>query len=202
TSGNEEPLTTHADHFNTNYAYSLAAYVKGSVFLSQLEYIVGKQNFDRSLLRYFDTWKFKHPNANDVIRVFEKQSGLQLDWYREDWVNTTNTIDYAVKSVEAEGRKTTHVVIERKGRMAMPLDIVVTYSDGDQEIFYAPLEGMRGAKTAEDRRPLTLLPDHRWVDPTYQFDIPERTKKIAKVEIDPSRRMADVDFSNNLWEKK
>ena len=104
--------------------------------------------------------------------------------------------------VEADGRKTTHVVIERKGRMAMPLDIVVTYNDGDQEIFYAPLEGMRGAKPAEDRSARTVLPDHRWVDPTYEFEIPERAKKIAKVEIDPSHRMADIDFSNNVWEKK
>ena len=202
TSGKEEPLTTHADHFDSNYAYSLAAYVKGSVFLRQLEYIIGKQNFDRGLLRYFDTWKFKHPNTNDVIRVFEKQSGLELDWYKEDWVNTINTIDYAVKSVEAEGRKTTRVVLERKGRMAMPLEVMVTYSDGDREIFYAPLESMRGAKPAEDRSPRTVLPDHRWVDQTYEFDIPERAKKIAKVEIDPSFRMADIDLENNVWEKK
>ncbi len=202
TSGREEPLTTHADHFSTNYAYSLAAYVKGSIYLNQMEYIVGKPSFERGLLRYFNTWKFKHPNANDVTRVFEKQSGLQLDWYRQDWVNTTHTIDYAVKSVEADGRKTTHVVIERKGKMAMPLDIVVTYSDGGQEIFYAPLESMRGAKPAENRAERTVLPDHRWVDQTYEFDIPERAKKIAKVEIDPSHRMADIDFTNNTWEKK
>jgi hypothetical protein len=31
---------------------------------------------------------------------FEKESGLELDWFKEDWVNTINTIDYAVKSVE------------------------------------------------------------------------------------------------------
>ncbi len=201
-SGKEEPLTTHADHFNTNYAYSLAAYVKGSIFLNQLEYIIGKRDFDRGLLRYFDTWKFKHPNANDVIRIFEKQSGIELDWYKEDWVNTTNSIDYAVDSIVADGRKTTHVIIKRLGRMAMPLDIMVTYTDGDHELFYAPLEGMRGAKPAEDGTPRTVLPDHRWVDPTYEFDIPERTKKIAQVEIDPSHRMADVNLENNIWKKK
>jgi hypothetical protein len=39
TSGKEEPLTTHADHFKTNYAYSMAAYVKGCVFMRQLEYM-------------------------------------------------------------------------------------------------------------------------------------------------------------------
>lgn len=200
-SGREEPLTTHADHFQSNYAYSVAAYVKGSVFLHQLEYVIGKPAFDAGLLRYFETWKFKHPNPNDCIRVFEKQSGLELDWYKEDWVHTTNTIDYAVKSVESEGRKNTRVVIERLGRMAMPLDVVVTYTDGDQEMFYAPLESMRGAKPAENKLKRTVLPDHRWVDPTCEFEIPERAKKIAKVEIDPSRRMADVNLGNNVWEK-
>jgi aminopeptidase N len=170
--------------------------------MSQLEYVIGKDNLKKGLLRYFNTWKFKHPNVNDCVRVFEKQSGLELDWYKEDWVNTLNTIDYAVKTVEAEGRKTTKVVVERKGRMAMPLDIVVTYSNGDREIFYAPLESMRGAKPAEDGTERTILPDHRWVDPTYEFEIPERMKKVAKVEIDPTGRMADIARENNVWEKK
>jgi hypothetical protein len=202
TSGQEEPLTTHADHFNTNYAYSLAAYVKGAVFLTQMEYIVGKENFSKGLVRYYDTWKFKHPTPNDCVRIFELQSGLELDWYREDWCNTVNTIDYAVKSVESEGRKTTKVTVERIGRMAMPLDIVVTYTDGDKEIFYAPLEGMRGEKPAEDATPRTVIADHRWVDPEFSFEIPERTKKIAKIEIDPTHRMADIEYENNIWEKK
>lgn len=201
TSGNEEPLTTHADHFHTNYGYSLAAYVKGGVYLIQMEYIIGKQAFEKGLLRYFHTWKFKHPNANDVTRVFEKESGLELDWFKEDWVHTLNTIDYAVKSVESEGRKNTKIVIERIGRMAMPLDILVTYTNGDQELFYAPLESMRGVKPAESNIERTVLPDHRWVDPTYEFEIPAKMKKVSKVEIDPTHRLADIALDNNLWTK-
>lgn len=202
TSGQEEPLTTHADHFNTNFAYSMAAYVKGAVFLHQMEYIIGKPAFEKGLLRYFDTWKFKHPNANDVTRVFEKQSGLELDWYKEDWVNTINTIDYAVDTVISESRKSTKVVIGRRGRMAMPLDILVTYDNGDRELFYAPLESMRGGKPAENTTKRTILPDHRWVDPTYEFEIPEKAKNIAKIEIDPTHRMADLIWENNTWEAK
>ena len=201
-SGKEEALTTHADHFNTNFGYSLAAYVKGDIFLCQMEYIIGKEAFDKGLLRYFDTWKFKHPNANDVVRVFEKQSGLELDWYKEDFVNSTKTIDYAIESVAAEDKKNTLVTLKRVGPMAMPLDIVVTYSNGDQEIFYAPLESMRGEKPRENNTDRTLLPDHRWVDATYSFEIPEKMKKVSKVEIDPSRRMADQVRENNVWEKK
>lgn len=202
TGGKEEPMTTHADHYNTNYAYSLDAYVKGAVFLSQLEYVIGSDNVAKGLLRYFNTWKFKHPNANDITRVMEKQSGLELDWYKEDWVNTTNTIDYAIKSVEKEGRRTTKITISRIGRMAMPLDVEVTYEDGTKETFYAPLESMRGEKPASKDQKRTMLPDHRWVDPEYVFEIPEKTKNIAKVEIDPSGLMADVDRENNFWEKK
>jgi len=199
-SGKEEPLSTHADRFKTNYAYGQASYVKGCVFMHQMEYIIGKENHAAGLLRYFNTWKFKHPNPNDCLRIFEKQSGLELDWYLEDFAQTTNTIDYAIQSVEKESRKKTIVTIERKGYMAMPLDIVVTYENGKQELFYAPLERMRGAKPVEFDMPRTILPDHRWVDPTFSFEIPERFDRIVKIEIDPTQRLADLYPENNVWE--
>jgi len=57
----EEPMTTHSDHFNTNSAYSSAAYSKGAVFLAQLGYIVGDAVLDKILLEYYNQWRFKHP---------------------------------------------------------------------------------------------------------------------------------------------
>jgi hypothetical protein len=71
-SGKEEALTTHADHYNTNYGYSVASYSKGSIFLSQLGYIVGDSLLNRILLEYYNEWRFKHPNANDFVRIAEK----------------------------------------------------------------------------------------------------------------------------------
>ena len=70
-SGLEEPISTHSDHYNTNYAYSSAAYSKGGTFLGYLGYIVGEDKRDQILINYYNTWKFKHPNANDFIRVAE-----------------------------------------------------------------------------------------------------------------------------------
>jgi Peptidase family M1 domain len=199
TSGKEEPLTTHADHFHTNYAYGTAAYVKGAVALRQLGYVIGDENLSKGMLRYYHEWKFKHPNVNDFIRIMEKQSGLELDWYREDWVNSINTINYGIKSVKSNKEGTaTHVVIRREGRMAMPLDILVTYEDGSKELFYAPLESMRGAKPAGESK-YTLLPDHRWVDLQYEFDIPKSVRNIKSVQIDPTHRIADIDLSDNEW---
>jgi aminopeptidase N len=77
-SGKEEPMSTHADHYNTNYGYEVNAYSKGCVFLAQLGYIVGDKVLDKILLEYYNKWKFKHPNPNDFVRVAEKISGLEL----------------------------------------------------------------------------------------------------------------------------
>jgi hypothetical protein len=198
-SGVEEPLTTHADHFKTNFAYSLASYVKGAVFLHQLEYIIGKKAFDKGMLEYYNQWKFKHPNPNDFIRVMEKESGLELDWYKEHWVNSINTIDYGVTSVEKEG-KGTKITLAKVGVMPMPIDIVVTEKDGTERVYHIPLRVMRGEKPAEDDREYEVQEDWPWTNPSYEFVIPCKLKKVVKVEIDPSSRMADVNKKNNAWE--
>lgn len=200
--GMEEPLSTHADHFNANRAYGLASYSKGAVFLHQLEYIIGKEAFDRGMLRYYDTWKFKHPNANDFIRVMEKESGLELDWYKEYWVNTTHTIDYGIQSVEREGKKSTRVTLDRVGKMPMPIEVEVTYTDNSKELFYAPLRIMRGEKPAEGDTPRTLLEDWPWTHPSCSFDIPVKIAKIKRLKIDPSGRMADVNKENDSFENR
>jgi aminopeptidase N len=132
-------MTTHADHFNTNYAYSNAAYNKGAVYLEQLGYITGAAVRDRILLSYYRKWRFKHPNAADFMRLAEKESGLQLDWYNMYWVNTTKTIDYSIDSLwEAEGG--TKIRLARLGQMPMPIDVKLTFKDGSTEWHYVPLK--------------------------------------------------------------
>ncbi|MES2882291.1 MAG: M1 family metallopeptidase, partial [Bacteroidota bacterium] len=143
-SGREEPLSTHADQFNTNYAYSNAAYSKGSVFMEQLGYIVGAANRDKIVLEYYRQWRFKHPDADDLIRLAEKQTGLQLDWYKGYWVNTTKTIDYGIDSLW-EGNGATNIRLKNIGMMPMPIDVKITFKDGSSEWHYVPQYLMFGA---------------------------------------------------------
>jgi len=199
-SGLEEPMSTHADHYQTNSAYGAAAYSKGAVFLAQLGYVIGEDVRDRGMLRYWNTWKFKHPNVNDLIRVMEKESGLELDWYKEYFVNSTKTIDYSVKEVKASAEGTS-ITLERVGAMPMPMDLVITYKDGTKELVYLPLEMMRGEKKAEANAPsLVLSQDWPWTHPTYTISLKRAVDTIKSVEIDPSKRMADVQLENNKVE--
>lgn len=186
-SGNEQPLTTHADRYEFNRAYGISAYSKGQVFLAQLGYVIGDDNLKKTIKKYYNDYKFTHPTPNDVIRAAEKVSGLELDWYLMDFAQTTNTIDYAVKSAEGNS-----ITLERIGLMPMPLDITVTYTDGTTEDFYIPLQMMRGEKPTT----ATIIKDWAWAYPTYTF---ETAKPVSTVQIDPKNMMADVDRVNNKF---
>ena len=91
------------------------------MFLSQLEYIIGAENVAKGLKKYFTDFSFKHPTPNDIKRSMEKVSGIHLDWYLNEWIQTTHTIDYGVKTVNG-----TEVTLERIGQMPMPVDVEVT----------------------------------------------------------------------------
>lgn len=198
-SGYEEPLTTHADHFNTNFAYGAAAYSKGAVFLEQLGYITGAQVRDKILLEYYRQWRFKHPNVNDFLRIAEKQSGMKLDWYREYFVNTTKTIDYGIDSLWEEGGKT-KIRLRRIGKMPMPIDVVIEYKDGSRQLCYIPQYLMFGEKPAEDNTPRKVYEPWKWTHPEYVFEIDRKLFDIRALEIDPSQRMADLERRNNRLE--
>ncbi len=199
-SGQEQPQTTHADRFEHNFAYGTSAYSKGSIFLSQLGYVIGQDKLMETIRTYFDDFKFKHPVPNDIKRTAEKVSGMELDWYLMDWTQTTNTIDYSIKNVTGDGAKT-NITLERIGLMPMPLDILVVYADGTRETFYTPLRMMRGEK--ENPYPQikrTVLPDWPWAYPSTEFTINRPLNEVRAVIIDPSQLMADVTPENNVWQ--
>ncbi|MEY3538854.1 MAG: hypothetical protein RL188_271 [Bacteroidota bacterium] len=198
-SGYEEPMSTHADHFNTNYAYSSAAYSKGGTFLGLLGYVMGEAKRDQLMLNYYNTWKFKHPNANDFIRVAEKTSGLQLQWLKEYWVNSTKTIDYGLNDIQVSGNAAL-ISIQRVGKLPMPIEVVVTYKDGSSELHYIPLDLMLGGKAQEGAMKQINHPEWKWTHPTYTFESTQPLSAIKSIEIDPSQRMPDINRSNNKIE--
>lgn len=199
-SGKEQPQTTHADRYELNFAYGVAAYSKGAIFLSQLGYIIGQDKLMETLRKYYQDFKFKHPTPNDIKRTAEKVSGMELDWYLTDWTQTTNTIDYGIKAVEPDGQKT-KVSLERIGLMPMPIDILVLYNDGTQETFYAPLRMMYGEK--ENPYPnlkRTVLQDWPWANTNYDLILDKELNNVKAIVLDPSQLMADVNEENNVWQ--
>lgn len=197
-SGRQEPASQHSDHYSTNRAYGTASYGMGAIMLHQLKYIIGEDPFYQGMRRYFNTWKFRHPEPNDFIRVMEKVSGMQLHWYLRYWIHTTKQIDYSVQTVVSADDGTL-VTLGRKGEFPMPVDLVVTLKDGTREMYYVPLGLTLASKPVEDRSVQRFnLPSWPWVNPTYTLKINHASDDIQTIEIDPSMRMADVDRDNNV----
>lgn len=197
-SGKEEPLSQFSDFYTLNEAYSLSAYIKGCIVLNQLRYIIGEENFWTGIKKYYNTWKFHHPEPIDFIRVMEKVSGMQLKWYLNYWVSTTKHIDYGIKQV-IEKNNTMSVTLERIGELPMPIDLMVTYKNGAKELYYIPLNETLGSKPVEDPSiPMQELDSWAWVNPTYTFRINGKVNEIETLEIDPSQRMADVNLEDNM----
>jgi hypothetical protein len=199
-SGLAEPLSTGADFFSTNFAYSISSYSKGAVFMEQLGYIIGNRQLDKTLLSYYRQWRFKHPNAADFMRVAEEESGMKLDWYKNFWIDGTKTIDYGIDSLwEVAGK--TRVRLKMVGRMPMPLDVQFQFRDGKKLIAYIPQYSMFGGKPSEDETisRQECEPWH-WTSPTYEFEIPQKLTDLKAIEIDPTHRMADVNRTNNKLE--
>lgn len=194
----EEPQTTHSDRYDKNFAYSIAAYSKGSVFLAQLGYIIGKDALAKTLKRYYADYQFTHPTPNDFIRTAEKVSGAHLGWYLNDFTKTTKTIDYAIESVKP-GSAGTAIELKRIGGIGMPIDLVVSLNDGSQHHYYIPLTEMRAEKPNEHELSRTVLSDWSWAQQRYTFEVAHPLENIKTIAIDPSTRMADIDQSNNVF---
>ena len=194
----EEPQTTHSDRYDKNFAYSIAAYSKGSVFLAQLGYIIGKDALAETLKRYYADYQFTHPTPNDFIRTAEKVSGAHLGWYLNDFTKTTKTIDYAIESVKP-GSSGASIELKRIGGIGMPIDLVVSLNDGSQHHYYIPLTEMRAEKPNEHELSRTVLSDWSWAQQRYTFEVAHPLENIKTIAIDPSTRMADIDQSNNVF---
>ena len=93
----------------------------------------------------------------------------------------------------------------------MPLDVVVSFEDGSSEMYYIPndLLYLDVSNTAvilnqkleypvykNSLSEIKALESWNWVTPEYSFVV-DGTKKITKIEIDPSKRLADVNSADN-----
>ena len=200
-SGFQEPTITHSDRFATNYAYSVTAYYKGLLFLTQLDYLIGNEALQKTLKRYYNEYAFKNPTPNDFIRIAEKVSGMQLQWFLNEFMETDHTADYAISKVEGKGNKT-EVTLKRVGRLPLSIDLWVTDKAGNIRYVYVPLRMTYAEKpNTYPAYPRTVLPAWGWGNPTYTFTLDMPLEDIKSITLDPENKSVDTDKENNSFSK-
>ena len=197
--GEEVTLNTHSDGFNGGIRHGggySQVYTKTATMLYNLQYVLGDSLFDAAMQHYFNQWKMCHPYPEDMRASIINFTHVDLNWFFDQWLETTKTIDYSVKKVKKKKDNLYEITFERKG-MQMPVDFTVFASDSSAQNFHIPNNWFEKKTNAK------ILP--RWigwdkVKKTYTASI-EVPGKIINVVIDTSNRLADIDYTNNRWKK-
>lgn len=202
TRGEEVTLNTHSDDFNGGIRHGggySQVYTKTATMLKNLEYVLGRALFDKCMQHYFYQWKFAHPYPEDFRNSIIQYSGIDLNWFFDQWLETTKKIDYKIGRIKKGKQKGEYLItFKRKGEMQMPIDFAVIDKNDSAYHYYIPNTWFEKPVRAN------VLP--RWigwgkVKPTYTAKV-QLNGKLKNVIIDPSRRLADVDMTNNVKRNK
>ncbi len=133
-------------------SYVSTTYAKAALMLRTLDHYLGEGRLRTALRAFFRDWQFRHPTGADWRAAIEASTGEDLDWFFEQVLDGTAVLDYAVaridvrevpplRSFDVEPDKDTvssgepahyraEVVVERRGDVHMPVEIVVSFQDG------------------------------------------------------------------------
>lgn len=216
------PLNTHSDMFNSALAHGGGyrhVYFKTATMLYNLQYVLGDELFLAAMKNYTTEWKLCHPYFEDFRNSIINYTHVDLNWFFDQWLETTKNIDYGIKQVNRTGTTNLDgqtlqqydITFNRKGQMQMPIDFIVILENGDTLKYYIPNtwfnKNEQAAATTTGRLDRTYFQNvislPKWfgwdkLNEEYVAKI-VTTQKIKDVIIDPSYRLADVNLLDNSW---
>ncbi len=198
--GKEEPINTHFDYFQNN-PY-VPYYDKTAAVLFALKEMLGDSLFFQAVREYYQRWRFRHPYPQDLFVSFEQSTGMELDWFWEEWLNSTWRCDYQLDDVSGHWRMwgdslmyQITVRLQRKEPAAMPIWLRVELSDGRRYRYRIPVAGwLRGKHQPYD------LPAWHMANRKYRVDI-RFPEKVKFVEIESGWTNMDYNPFNNSSRK-
>ena len=137
----EQSIKLHSDDYST-LNYSLMLYNKAGTGFNYLRTYLGDSIYDDSMKEYYRNWKFKHPQPDDLQRIFESNTSKDLSWFFGDFIATTKRMDYKVV-----GFANQKLLVRNKGELISPL--VISGMIGDSICFEKWVDGFEGQQWVE-----------------------------------------------------
>lgn len=105
--------------------YGVIVYMKSGLAFRFLEDYLGRETIDSCFHRYFDSWKFKHPQPADIQQVFEEVSGKDLSWFFEEYIRGNEKIDLRIRKIND-----TEILVQNRSKVKVPAPLTLTDKDG------------------------------------------------------------------------
>ncbi|MCE9540550.1 MAG: M1 family metallopeptidase [Bacteroidetes bacterium] len=194
--GMETNINVHSDGFGGAIRHGggyRQVYMKTATMLYNLQYTLGDSLFLSAMQHYFNQWKFAHPYFEDFRNSVIQHTKVDLNWFFDEWIESSKTIDYAVKSVKSGDMDGEYKITFKRKGMQMPIDFAVVAKNDTVYNFHIPNNWFVKKTKA------TVLP--RWIG--WDNVKPEYTATviipsgIEDVVIDPSTRLADIYMLDN-----
>ncbi|MBW3554960.1 MAG: M1 family metallopeptidase [Gemmatimonadetes bacterium] len=122
--GRSERVALPGAEFSSYQMYSTMTYAKGSLILRMLRDMLGEEVFREGLRAYYERHRFSQVTEADFRRAMEDVSGRDLGWFFDQWLRTTDTLDYVLRDVdvlEDAGGYTITAEVVRRGEAWMPV---------------------------------------------------------------------------------
>lgn len=171
--GEDQPIETHSARF-TSMNYGAIMYQKTGLVFNYLKAYLGDSLFDQCMHTYYQEWKFKHPQPEDMKATLERVSGKDLSWLFVDLIQTTNHLDYKISKVDWENGKT-YVTVKNVGQVNGPIEV----------------SGLKDGKAQE-----TV-----WVEPATGSREVVLNGQYEEVQINARGWIPEIVQSNNYWHK-
>ncbi len=90
-----QPLNISAnDNFNnSNYGQN---YMRTAVMMRFLQHYIGEEKMDEIMQDFYETWKFRHPQPDDLKYFFDKHVNEDVNWFFENVFEKTSYIDFGI----------------------------------------------------------------------------------------------------------
>ncbi len=161
----------HSSQYS-NINYGSIVYKKNADIFNYLRSYLGDIEFDRIMKIYFEKWKFKHPQPEDLYQIFETESHKPIDWAFEDLLQTRKIVDYKVSKIKHKGSESI-VTFKNNGQISSPLFFSI-FKDGKKLDDYM-IDGFKNDTT------ITI---------SHSFDY---------LIIDPNQLTLDINQRNNYF---
>ena len=139
-------LSKFSDNFRgTLYApkdlFGVTVYDKGAWVLHMLRFEIGDSSFFKSLLKYYDQYKYSNASVEDFKVVCENIAGKNLDKFFDQWVYTgTNNIlcSFSFSCSDGDIKKQCIVGLYQEQQdyteFHFPIEIQFQFSDGTSRV--------------------------------------------------------------------
>jgi len=199
---NDAQLNTHSDDFSSATGHGGGyrhVYFKTATMLYNLQYVLGDELFLSAMQHYFNKWKFSHPYPEDFRKAIIEHSKVDLNWFFDQWMETTKKIDYKIlpyKSIKSKvaNKYAYEIRLKRVGDMQMPIDLTIRDVKNIEQNYLVP-----NTYFTKNENQTNLKTWKGWglLNQTFK-DTVYLDNKIRSVQIDKTQRLADVNRMDNV----